>query len=93
MHHVDAQAVYREFIGIRNDARAQFVLVERAKPRVVVAGHDRELAATALEFGQPPQAIASQEVARARARGHPEIAEIAGDQEGVIGGQAGSTSC
>ena len=35
---------------------AQFSLVKRAKPRVVVAGHDRKVAALAPELGEAPQA-------------------------------------
>ena len=88
MDQPQTQAVDRQVMRLGDDRRAQLGLVERAEPLVVIAGHDRQRAPPAPEFGQGLQALASQQIVVGAPRAHPEVAEVAGDHQGIVARQS-----
>ena len=84
----DTKAVQRHIVRLGDDRCPQLRIVERAEPFVVITGHDGQRAASTPEFGQASQALATQTDFMLMARTHPEIAKIAGDDQGIVGRQA-----
>ena len=56
MNHVQAEVVDRDLVRIREQSR-RAPLVERAKPPIVIAGHDRERAAAPPKVGQGAEGL------------------------------------
>lgn len=84
----DAQSVQSHIVRFDYDPCPQLGLVERAKPLVMIAGHDRQRAPSPPEFGQGLQALEVAWIVMLAVRTHPEIAKIAGNHQGIVGRQS-----
>src|SRR5207237_6088098 len=80
-------AMNRQIIRFGNDLRPKFARVEWAEPRIMVARHDGERAPVAAKLGQGAEALATRPRILDRPRPHPEVTQVADDDQGVIAAQ------